>query len=81
MENIAETNNISSCIKYFSEKMRDEIKKEKKRNEAMDKFYGKEPEITDYAKRLVDSRDVNAAMKEQYGFCLTDEARRLLSKK
>lgn len=81
MQNINETSNISSCIKYFSEKMRDELKKEKKMSKMLDDLYGEEPEITDYAKRLIDNREANIAMREQYGFCLTDAARRLLSKK
>lgn len=77
-----ETNNISSCVQYFEAKTRDQRKKEKVIKKMQDEMYeSSKPQLTDYANRLVDKQEVNAAMRKKFGFCLTSEAERLLSKK
>lgn len=76
-----EGNEIKSCIKYFEHKMRDFRKQEKrikKMQEELDEI--QKPQLTDYANKLIDRHEKNKTIKK-YGFCLTDEAKRLLSKK
>jgi hypothetical protein len=76
-----QTNNITSCVQYFEARIRDQRRKDKVLNKMQDEYYSdSKPELTDYAKKLVDKQEVNKAMKEKFGFCLTTEAERLLSK-